>query len=103
MKHTPYFKQTTNNMEKYRIAFTVQDYYDYIGTNPYYSIKERMLQSIPQQFKDNGYNIKFKCIHKWHKYYRVHISVRMCEKDIKRVLSMITLYNVSYKLITKHF
>ena len=30
-------------MEKYRIAFTVQDYYDYVGTSPYYSIKERML------------------------------------------------------------
>ena len=49
-------------MEKYRIVFTVQDYYDYIGTNPCYSIKERMLQSIPDLFRENGYNIKFKCI-----------------------------------------
>ena len=38
-------------MEKYRIAFTVQDYYDYVGTNPYYSIKERMLRSIPESLK----------------------------------------------------
>ena len=94
-------------MEKYRISFTVQDYYDYIGTNPNYSIKERMLESIPDLFKNNGYNIKFKRIHNklfpWYTFYRAHISVRMCEKDIKRVLSMITLYNVSYKLITKHF
>ena len=99
-------------MEKYRIAFTVQDYFDYIGTNPYYSTKERMLQSIPDLFKKNGYNIKFKRIHSelypWSKYYRVHMSVRMCEKDIKQVLdwhknASYRLHNVSYKLITKHF
>ena len=99
-------------MEKYRIAFTVQDYYDYIGTNPYCSIKERMLRSIPEEFKQNGYNIKFKCIHSklysWNNYYRVHMSVRMCEKDIKQVLdeyrkTSFRLDNVSYKLITKHF
>ena len=99
-------------MEKYRIAFTVQDYYDYVGTNPLYSIKERMLQSIPDLFKENGYNIKFKkvysklCPH--NKYYRVHMSVKMCEKDIKQVLdwnknTSFRLGNVSYKLITKHF
>lgn len=97
-------------MEKYRIAFTVQDYYDYVGTNPYYSIKERMLESIPDLFKRNGYNIKFKCIPgDWYKYYRVHMSVKMSEKEIKEVLDWwhrftnFRLNNVSYKLITKHF
>lgn len=99
-------------MEKYRIAFTVQDYYDYVGTNPYYSTKERMLESIPDSFRQNGYNIKFKCIHNklypWFKYYRVHMSVRMCEKDIKHVLdwykdSSFKFNNISCKLITKHF
>ena len=100
-------------MEKYRIAFTVQDYFDYVGTNPYYySTKERMLQSIPDLFKKNGYNIKFKKVHyelrPWSTWYRVHISVRMCEKDIKKVLdwykdASFGLNNVSYKLITKHF
>ena len=102
------FKQTTNNMEKYRIAFTVQDYYNYIGTNPYYSIKERMLQSIPEQFKKNGYNIKFKRLCSWSTWYRVHMSVRMTEEEIKQVLdwykdASFKLNNVSYKLITKHF
>ena len=100
-------------MEKYRIAFTVQDYYDYIGTNPYYSIKKRMLESIPNLFKKNGYNIKFKCVsnnflYPWYKYYRVHMSVRMTEEEIKKVLdwyknASFKLNNVSYKLITKHF
>lgn len=99
-------------MEKYRISFTVQDYYDYVGTNLYCSIKERMLDSIPYLFKNNGYNIKFKCIHNklypWHKYYRVHMSARMCEKDIRQVLdwykdTSFRLGNISYKLITKHF
>lgn len=100
-------------MEKYRISFTVQDYYDYIGTNPYYSIKERMLESIPEQFKKNGYNIKFKKIsyksQPWSTWYRVHISVKMTEKEIQKVFDWwhkgvsFCLYNTSYKLITKHF
>jgi hypothetical protein len=94
-------------MEKYRIAFTVRDYYEYIGTSPYLSIKERMLGSIPNLFKEDGYNIKFKCVHNelfpWYTFYRVYISVRMSEEEIKRVLNMNVLYNVSYKLITKHF
>ena len=103
-----FFEQTKlYNMEKYRIAFTVQDYFEYTGVSPYLSIKERMLRSIPDLFKENGYNIKFKRVHNelfpWYTYYRVHISVRMSEQEIKRVFNMNTLYNVSYKLITKHF
>ena len=73
-----------------------------------------MLESIPDLFKKNGYNIKFKCVHNklypWYKYkyYRVHMSVRMCEKDIKQVLdwyknASFKLNNISCKLITKHF
>ena len=99
-------------MEKYRIAFTVQDYYDYIGTNPCYSIKERMLESIPDLFKENGYNIKFKCVlnklYPWCRCYRIHMSVRTTEEEIEKVLdwyenASFKLDNVSYKLITKHF
>ena len=94
-------------MEKYRIAFTVQDYFEYTGVSPFLSIKERMLRSIPDLFKENGYNIKFKRVHNelysWYTFYRVHISVRMSEEEIKRVLNSNLLYNVSYKLITKHF
>ena len=96
-------------MEKYRIAFTVEDYYDYIGTSPYYSIKERMLYSIPNQFRMNGYNIKFKTLYRyWHKYYRVHMSVKMTEEEIKKVFGeyknmMFRLDNISYKLIFNRF
>lgn len=94
-------------MEKYRIAFTVRDFFEYSRICPYHSTKERMLKSIPDLFKKNGYNIKFKCVHNdlfpWYTFYRVHISVRMSEEEIKRILNMNTLYNVSYKLITKHF
>ena len=94
-------------MEKYRIAFTVQNYYEFSGISPNLSIKEMMLKSIPYLFKENGYNIKFKCVHNdlfpWRTYYRIHMSVRMSEQEIKRVFNMNTLYNVSYKLITKHF
>ena len=93
-------------MKKYRINLTVEDYFDYVGTNPSLSIKDRMLFSLPEEFR-NGYNIKFKCVHNdlfpWRTYYRIHMSVRMSEQEIKRVFNMNTLYNVSYKLITKHF
>ena len=107
VKHAPIF--FNNNMEKYRIAFTVEDYYDYIGTSPYYSIKKRMLYSIPDQFRKNGYNIKFKTLHRyWHKYYRVHMSVKMTEEEIKEVFGkyknmIFKLENISYKLIFNHF
>lgn len=96
-------------MKKYRISFTVEDYYDYIGTSPHYSIKERMLYSIPDQFRSNGYNIKFKTLNRnWHKYYRVHISVKMTEEEIQKVFdwykkASFCLYNISCKLINKHF
>ena len=99
-------------MEKYRIAFTVKDYYDYVGTSPYYSTKERMLQSIPEQFKKNGYNIKFKKVsyrlRPWSTWYRVHMSVRMTEEEIQKVFNWykgasFSLYNTSCKLINKHF
>ena len=99
-------------MEKYRIAFTVQDYYDYVGTSPYYSTKERMLQSIPEEFEWNGYNIKFKRVHNklypWYTYYRVHMSVKMTEEEIKKVFGeyknmMFRLDNISYKLIFNRF
>lgn len=99
-------------MEKYRIAFTVQDFYDYVGTNHYCSTKERMLVSIPDLFKHNGYNIKFKKIYcklyPWSTWYRVHMSVRMSEGKIQTVFNWYKntsfgIYNISYKLITKHF
>lgn len=96
-------------MKKYRVAFTIEDYYDYVGTNPCYSLKKRMLGSIPEQFRQSGYNIKFKTLRcPWHKYYRVHMSVKMTEEEIKEVFEeyknmMFSLNNTSYKLITKHF
>lgn len=94
---------------KIRINFTIQDYYDYIGTNPYYSTKERMLNSIPEEFKKVGYNIKFKRLYKgWRCDYRVHMSLRIEEENLKEILNRRKNYshgleNVSYKLITKHF
>ena len=38
-------------MKKYRINLTVEDYFDYVGTNPSLSIKDRMLFSLPEEFK----------------------------------------------------
>lgn len=95
-------------MKKYRINLTVEDYFDYVGTHPSLSLKDRMLFSLPEEFK-NGYNIKFKVVHNkmhpWYRHYRVHLSLITTEeiihKVIKRYLTSI-LYmcnNITYKEI----
>ena len=77
-------------MKKYRINLTVEDYFDYVGTHPYLSIKDRMIFSLPEEFK-KGYNIKFKqienCIFPWKKMYRVHLSIITTEKIIQEVIN----------------
>lgn len=90
-------------MKKYRIAFTV-----HIGIDPCCSIKERILKYIPEKFKENGYNIKFKKLHSWNNLCRVHMSVRMTEEEIQEIFDQYKktyfyLYDTSYKLINKHF
>ena len=77
-------------MKKYRINLTVEDYFDYVGTNPFLTTKDRMLFSLPGEFKD-GYNIKFKVIkhrmYPWHRYYRVHLSLITNEERIQKVIN----------------
>ena len=97
-------------MKKYRINLTVEDYFDYVGTRSFKSVKDRMLFSLPEKFK-KGYNIKFKKFKKFHSghdFYRVHLSLITTETEIKQVLdwhknASFRLDNVSYKLIIKHF
>ena len=97
-------------MKKYRINLTVQDYFDYVGTNPFLTTKYRMLFSLPNEFKD-GYNIKFKVIkhpRPWgfSKFYRVHLSLITTEEKIQRVIerynsSMFLCNRITYKEIKK--
>ena len=90
---------------KYRINFTIEDYYNYVGTNPCLSRSTRVGDSIPYEFYVRGYNLKFKVLRIGYKtYYRVHISVRMTESEILQVLEKYKSYshsleNVSYKVI----
>lgn len=97
---------------KLRINMTVEDYYDYIGTNPYYSKKERVLQSLPLEFNDSFsnviYNLKFKEIKSitGRRHYRVHFSANMTEEDLLKLLIRYENYchkpeKVSYRVITK--
>jgi len=96
-------------MKKYRINLTVEDYFDYVGTNPSLSIKDRMLFSLPEEFK-NGYNIKFKVIegdvYPWIRHYRVHLSlitdVEIIQKVIERYkTTMYKVNKITYKEIKK--
>lgn len=75
-------------MEKYRVSFTMLDYFDYVGTDPFYSLKERVMRSLPYEFRKNLYNLKFKIVKNftYKKWYRVHFSVLMEESDIQRVI-----------------
>lgn len=93
-------------MKKYRINLTVEDYFDYVGTNPLYSRKERMLYSLPETFRKGVYNIKFKTLKRWTTYYRVHLSLITTEEKIKEVIEeckTMSHYcgNISYKEINK--
>ena len=95
-------------MKKYRINLTVQDYYDYVGTRPFISTRDRMLASIPSEF-EKGYNIKFKVIkhpRSWgfSKFYRVHLSLITTEETIQKVIkgyksTMFLCNNITYKEI----
>lgn len=96
---------------KYRIKFTAQDYYDYLGRNNYSSLKKKVLTCIPDEFLKKFYNLKFKVIPKYygfyrHTYYRIQISVDMEEDEIKKVFEKrkdwcYSYTNVSYKPINK--
>lgn len=76
-------------MQKYRVKFTVEDYYDYLGgSKPYISLRKRLLASIPDEFHKALYNLKFKKISKafsFHTYYRVQFSVKMEENEIVKI------------------
>lgn len=96
-------------MKKYRINLTVEDYFDYVGTNPPLSTKDRMLFSLPEEFR-NGYNIKFKIVksnvYSWVRHYRVHLSlitdVEVIQKVIERYkTTMYKVNKITYKEIKK--
>jgi len=93
-------------MMKIRLNLTIEDYYDYVGTNPHYPKKKRVRSSLPSQLQD-GYNMKFKEVSVgWssHKWYRVHISVNISQENLDRMISynasiMHSFQNLSYKII----
>ena len=96
-------------MKKYRINLTVEDYFDYVGTHPSLSTKDRMLFSLPEEFR-NGYNIKFKIVessvYPWIRHYRVHLSlitdVEVIQKVIERYkTTMYKVNKITYKEIKK--
>ena len=92
-------------MKKYRINLTVEDYFDYVGTHPFLSVKDRMLFSLPEEFK-KGYNIKFKKFRNWRDFYRVHLSIITTEEIIQKVINRykttgFIVNNITYKEIKK--
>ena len=90
-------------MKKYRINLTVEDYFDYVGTHPFLSARDRMLFSLPEEFK-KGYNIKFKKFRSWRDFYRVHLSLITTEETIQKVIERYKISgfmcnNITYKEI----
>jgi hypothetical protein len=92
---------------KVRVNLTTQDYFSYVGTNPYYSLPTRVIHSLPSELRE-GYNMKFKRLKAYGNYYRVHISVKV--EDISIISNLEDRYksfglrptNVSWKVIKSH-
>lgn len=95
-------------MEKIRLNLTVEDYYDYVGTNPYYNTLRRVKDSLPYEFS-KGYNLKFKMLKKisyYRKWYRVHITVMMPIETLDKVVKdnqtkMHRFEDLSYRIICR--
>ena len=97
---------------KYRVKFTCEDWYDYLNTNTYASLRKRAIDSMPSQIRyGKFYNFKFKRVcspfyHRYHKFYRVSVSVDMLKEDIEYMISecesfMHDYSNFSYKPIKR--
>ena len=91
---------------KIRVNLTIEDYFDYLGTHPHYSKRERVLQSLPYEFRDNLYNLKFKELKSftWKRHYRVHFSIDMTEERFLSIIERVKDYchkpeEVTYKVI----
>ncbi len=93
-------------MKKIRFNLSIEDYYDYVGTNPHKSLKNRALESLPQELRE-GYNMKFKRIvrpYSFHKWYRIHITAKITDKQLEKMLKDNGVFahqfdNFSYKVI----
>ncbi len=93
---------------KYRVNLTIMDYYDYVGTHPSMSLRDRVLESLPYQFKDSAYNLKFKVLRTayWKRNYRVHFTVNMEESKLIKIFEEYKDYchraeNYSYKVVSR--
>ncbi len=71
-----------------KISITVEDYFDYIGTNPYYSEKERMILSLPSELEKSTI-LEFKKVkveNSWSKWYKVSLTIDLSEEKLKSML-----------------
>lgn len=90
---------------KFRLKFTVGDYYNHVGTGyrvSYKSYKQRVKDSLPYQF-EKGYNLKFKLVNQWGSIaYRVSITLDTTIENINNIIEynskiMFQFSNFSYK------
>ena len=71
-----------------KISITVEDYFDYIGTNPPYSEKERMLQSLPSELIKSTI-LEFEKVRvedSYSKWYKVSLTIDLSEEKLKSML-----------------
>ena len=95
---------------KIRCKFTLQDYYEYIGTSHLVKdgLVDRVRSSIPYEFR-YGYNMKFKKLKNgYYTDYRVSITVDTTIEKIESFLERQKSYNFkldnfSYKIVKRRF
>lgn len=76
-----------SKLMKLKICISVEDYFDYVGTNPLYSIERRIKESLPSEIA-NGSIIAFKQINKnstFNKWYRVHLITDITQDQFNKM------------------
>jgi len=72
---------------KIKACIKVEDYYNYVGTNPSYSVEQRVKNSLPYEFR-NATVLAFKQIripYEYSRWYKVVLVVETTKESITKM------------------
>jgi hypothetical protein len=77
-----------NIQKSFNLSITVEDYFNYVGTNPPYSEKERMLQSLPSELIKSTI-LEFEKVRvedSYSKWYKVSLTADLSKEQLESML-----------------